>query len=388
MGYLVVSVAGRQLERFVNLMAASGIIMWDIKRQGTVLTGKLSIGDFLRLRPIARKTHSRVRICRKAGFPFLWARARRRTVLVLGAIIFVSGVWFLSQFVWFVEINGCETLDPNVIRQVAEELGLKRGVFKHSLDLDRIGDGLALRIERVAWAGIDYAGTLAIVDIIEKELAPSPEPVGVRIDLVASKEGMVEEVVVLRGTATVRRGQTVRAGDLLIRGIAGEQLPGEGYPHVQPIPVKARGIVKARIWYTGRARVPLELVRECRTGRHYQRLVMKAGRQEIILWGWRLPFEAYDAVATSSDLGTGRIFGFPIEITKIDFYELERAVYHFSSEEARQEAIRIASNIALSRVPQEAEIILRSVQAVTQDEMGVEVEVMVETLENIATYPP
>ncbi|MGE5545165.1 MAG: sporulation protein YqfD, partial [Bacillota bacterium] len=69
--------------------------------------------------------------------------------------------------------------------------------------------------------------------------------------------GIVEEVMVLDGTAAVQKGDTVGVGNILISGTI---IPTGEYPDGQvPSPrlVKARGVVKARVWYEGYGEHPL-----------------------------------------------------------------------------------------------------------------------------------
>ena len=73
----------------------------------------------------------------------------------------------------------------------------------------------------------------------------------------------------LSGRAVVKRGDTVRAGDLLIAGE--ERVSNDD----SSVPVRAIGVVTGRVWYEGRAEINLSDIELKRTGRESVRRVMR-----------------------------------------------------------------------------------------------------------------
>ena len=82
LGYVVISVNGLSLEKFINLCVSRGIKLWGIRRISyTSLTAKIGIRDFKSLPPIVRRVGCRVKIIDKRGFPF-GIRFRHRKMLI------------------------------------------------------------------------------------------------------------------------------------------------------------------------------------------------------------------------------------------------------------------------------------------------------------------
>lgn len=79
-------------------------------------------------------------------------------------------------------------------------------------------------------------------------------------DLVASRDGVIDSVVTLAGTPAVSAGETVRKGQVLIRG---EERGSQETVH----PVAARGLVMAYVWDAATARVDATEIRTEYTGR-------------------------------------------------------------------------------------------------------------------------
>lgn len=69
-GYLILCVEGDSAERFLNLCSYHKIYIWNVTIHDNVYELQIRIKDFRKIRPIARKTHTHVKIKNRFGFPF------------------------------------------------------------------------------------------------------------------------------------------------------------------------------------------------------------------------------------------------------------------------------------------------------------------------------
>ena len=82
-GYVIITVTGRNIERFINICSRRNILLWEIIRiNQDSAQMKASIRGFKHMRPAARKSRCKVRISR-CGLPFKFSRFRRRKDLSL-----------------------------------------------------------------------------------------------------------------------------------------------------------------------------------------------------------------------------------------------------------------------------------------------------------------
>ncbi|MDD4570735.1 MAG: sporulation protein YqfD, partial [Tepidanaerobacteraceae bacterium] len=138
------------------------------------------------------------------------------------------------------------------------EWGLKEGLFKYNIDKEYYLDRILTKYKNVAWAEMEIKGARLLVELIEKQLPPELEQ-NTPCDIIASKDGIIEEIIPLRGEAVVKSGQTVSEGDVLITGKIfsnsdqSEKMESEENLFL----VHAQGIVKARVWYQKAVKVPL-----------------------------------------------------------------------------------------------------------------------------------
>ena len=74
-GYVNIKVEGYFLERFINICISKKILLWNIKRKkASLLYANISVSDYKKLKEIARKTKTRVKIESKKGIPFILHR--------------------------------------------------------------------------------------------------------------------------------------------------------------------------------------------------------------------------------------------------------------------------------------------------------------------------
>ncbi|NLZ53889.1 MAG: sporulation protein YqfD, partial [Thermoanaerobacteraceae bacterium] len=263
-GYVIIKIVGEYGERLLNQAALKKLYLWDIKRQnGNVLTCKISVRGFIKLARLAKKTRCRIYILQRVGLFFIILKLKKRKSFLFGALLFIAAIYLLSSFIWSIEII-CS--DDELRISVIEDLrqwGLKEGIFKYGIDKEYYIDKLMTEYKDVAWSEIEIRGSRLIVELVKKQLPPELEE-NTPCDIIASKDGIIEEIIALRGEALVEPGQTVSQGDVLITGkiTLGQDVYNEEKEGSNTLLVHAQGIVKARVWYQKDVKVPLVEVKK------------------------------------------------------------------------------------------------------------------------------
>ena len=168
-GYIIISVEGYFLERFLNICTNRNIFLWDIKRRGTTkMTACISIAGFKRIATIAYKSRCRVKIIKRAGLPFIVSKHKKRYAFSRGVCLFFCLIFIMSSFIWGIEISGIEKIDENTVRQLLYENGLKIGMLKNMVDVDAVRSKMMTNMPEIAWIGINIIGSKAEVEIKER----------------------------------------------------------------------------------------------------------------------------------------------------------------------------------------------------------------------------
>lgn len=265
-GYVIIKITGDYGERLLNQAALNNLYLWDVQRiSSNELIAKISVGHFFKIARLARKTRCRIYVLERIGLYFLINKLRKRKAFILGALLFVAAVYVLSSFIWSIEVKCPDDDLKNSVINDLRQWGLTEGTFKYGLDKKYYLNKILAKYKDVAWAELEVRGTKILVEIVEKQLPPELEQ-NTPCDIIASKDGVIEEIILLRGEALVEPGQTVSAGDVLITGrvVLNLDQPDDEVENI--LLVHAQGIAKARVWYQRAVRVPLVKTQEVPTG--------------------------------------------------------------------------------------------------------------------------
>ena len=343
-GYVTIRVEGFFIERFINTCNMRKIQLWNLKREKTtVLYASISIDDFKKIREIAKKTKSRVKILDKKGFAFVAKRYKKRRVFILLSICLLIGIGILSNFVWNIEIQGLQTISQEDIKNSLQEEGFEAGMWKSSIQTRDIINRIRLKRDDIAWMGIEIKGTNAIVKVVEADKKPEIINEEEYCDIVATKDAVIVSVEAQNGIPAVKEGELVKKGSILISGSIEGKYTGTRNVH-------AEGSVKAKVWYSEKSKIPLKERKMEKNGNEGNRYEIKFNNFQINLYKTLSKFEKYDTIRENKKLKLFSNFYLPIELIKVTNCELQEKEYQYSLEEAKQKGIREAQEVLNARV--------------------------------------
>lgn len=205
LGYVTIRVEGLFLERFINICTSKKILLWSIKRkQATLLYANIGINDYKKIRPICKKTKSKINIQSKKGIPFLLHKYRKRKLFIVLLITVLITLFASSNFIWNIEISGNTNISKEEIIQSLNEEGLRIGKAKSEINLAEIINKIRLKRDDIAWIGIEISGTNAIVEIQETDKAPVVIDKTKPCNIISNKTGMITKMDVEEGTAIAK----------------------------------------------------------------------------------------------------------------------------------------------------------------------------------------
>ncbi len=96
-GYVKIQIQGYSPERSLNLCSYHHILIWGLAYEDHCYELCMSVRDFKRIRPFLRKkTHTKVRVKEKYGFPFSLYNNRKRKLFFAGFIICIFYCRFIQ----------------------------------------------------------------------------------------------------------------------------------------------------------------------------------------------------------------------------------------------------------------------------------------------------
>lgn len=378
-GYVIIIVEGYFIEKFVNICTRRQILLWDVMAQGgQLVVMKMSIRGFKLVRPVARKARCRVRLLKKIGLPFVFNRYRGRKAFFAGAVLFMALLYIMTSFVWSVEISGNKKLKTDELEKALAKYGVKTGVIKYRIDANSAVTGMMLDIEDISWISIHLRGTKVRVEVRERIEMPYIVPKHVPCDVIAEKDGIIKRVIAKEGIEAVGEGDSVRKGQVLISG----SIPlKEGNNRFKK--VHAMGTVIARTWYEEEVPVITKVTERIKTGR-------VINDHALVLFSWKIDFlrkrnkfGCYSVSETGKKLKIGEDIVFPIEWVTVTYYEEQTAEAVISEENAKKAAADSALRKAMSKVPEDAEIVKKNARFIKDGDNRMLARVTLECVEDI-----
>lgn len=221
-GYLYIRIVGYSPERFINLCKHHHITLWGMRANERAYEMYISVKGFRKLRPILKKTNTKVIVKGKYGLPFFLHRRRKRKMFFAGAVLCLVLVYGLSLFVWDIEITGNYTRTDEQILEYLKDTGVVHGMRKKKVDCPGIVKDIRKQFDDIIWVSASLEGTrlkLAIKENSDRTVVPKDnKKETVPKDIVAAKDGIVTRIVTREGTPMVTAGTEVKKGDLLVLG--------------------------------------------------------------------------------------------------------------------------------------------------------------------------
>lgn len=375
-GYVKIKVEGFYIERFINMCISKKILLMNIEREkSTIMYANVGLADYRRLRQIAKKTKSKIKIQGKKGLPFTAHKYRKRKIFAILFCIVIATIIISSNYIWNIEITGNTSISTEEILRDLEESGLSIGLSKNDMDINAVINKIRLNRDDIAWIGITVKGTNAIVKIKEAEKAPEVLDENEYCDIVADKSGMITKINVQNGTATVKEGDIVETGDILVNGYIEGQYTGTRYVH-------SAATIEAKVWYTKKAREPLTQEVQVETGNTEKKYSIKFKKNQINLFKTLSKFEKYDTINESKKIMLFSNFYLPIEIIKTTNKEYVLQEKTFTEEELTEKLTKKLENELLQEIEDTNNIVNTNINTYS-DNGYIEVEVTYEVLENI-----
>lgn len=222
-GYVRIRIEGYSPERFLNLCSYHNIDIRGLSPCDKGYEMYISAGDFKKLKPLVKKTHTKIRVCKKCGFPFYMLKNKRRKIFFAGAVLFVILLNIYSLFIWDIHFEGNVRRTDETLAGFLSEDGIKPGMLKKTVDCEGIVKNIRKEYNDIVWASASIEGSRLKIQIKENTDTYSEETVDTSeidkaTDLVAIKDGIITEMVTRAGIPQVHIGDSVKKGDILVLG--------------------------------------------------------------------------------------------------------------------------------------------------------------------------
>lgn len=334
-GFVKISISGDQIERFLNLCRARGILLENIRlTEAKKLTAHISITDFKTLAPIHSKTHVHIHILEKRGLPFFLYRSRQRKCFLAGILLCALWLFWLSGHIWNIHIDGNVRNPTPQLLEFLDQQGVIHGISKKNVNCSEIAALLRKNYPDITFVSARVQGTRLLLTIQEEVLEETLQEETSPCDLIADFGGEIVSMATRSGIPQMKAGDTCQKGDLLISGSVEILNDSQEVVRTEYVPADADIYVRHQLSYY--QEFPLSYKKKAATGKpktswyfHLGNWIIGAGTascQQHITSAQEIPWQVTENFALPISLG---------KITRTP-YQIENAVY--TKEQAEEKA--------------------------------------------------
>lgn len=296
------------------------------------------------------------------GMPVVGAFLYRRPAVILGTLIFAGWMMYSTKIIWDVRIEGAEKTDTSEIIDMLQTLGCGIGDYFPSIDFNTLHAKYAASQQDIAWLSVYMNGTVAEVQVRElwrDERIKAPK--NVYANVVATEDGVVEEITAFEGQPCVRAGDVVRKGQLLISGVIEQKDGSIRYEY-------ATGEVVCRTAYPICVEIQTKQEQKSYTGRQKTKKRIKFFKKTINLFinGGTL-YPNYDKIYTIEQLCPFGLCEIPLWYEKTVYREYETICREVSVDVAAEEAMTALTEQIMTAT-RDAELLSKQVETSFTDD--------------------
>lgn len=230
-GYVKIKVTGVSPKRFINLCANRNILLWNIEEIDDGYKMFVSLKGFRLIRPIVKKTKTKVVLLERVGLPFFVSKIWKKKIFLIGLMVTIFLCIYSSALVWRIQISGNESIKSAEILNFLAEHSIETGVKRKEIQVEALEDALRKKFDIVTWVNIRVKGITLTIDMKENEYMDKDynswesNPDGqanlsqtASFDLLACTEGEIEYIIVRSGVPKVKIGDLVTLNQVLVEG--------------------------------------------------------------------------------------------------------------------------------------------------------------------------
>lgn len=370
--------------RFMNIAVKTGLRPIRLQKDGKDVLFTLYAKDYKKLHKIKQRTHARVKLAEKSGFPFRFRRMLRRPGLLLGTALGVALMLFLSGFYWEMTISGEDIpYAESEILAAAKRVGMYIGAPR-STDTALASVALLEELPELSWASFNTEGCTVQLELrtsVTKAEGAEHDGTG---DIVASRAGLIHSITAQNGTVLVKVGSACAAGQVLVSGIT---QVGDPYdPEYNPVRcfytrARAEILAETQRTFTASCSLSTETVRETDLGTQ-RALYILGVRVPLSLSGAPKGQTAYTRTPVVLQEHT-----LPLWVETVRVYEEETVPVTFTEEEAQRRALENLHQLQKLALGEDGRVLTENITYQTKDG-AVYVTSRCVCLENIAQEAP
>lgn len=355
--------------RLINNMQLLNIKLYEIKYDNDIIYFKIDNNDLLKLNKYL--SNYKFKKVSNTGINKVIDKIKEEKVFLIAIFIGLIVFIILNNMIYKVNIIHESKEIRELIQEELDSYGIKELSFKKSYDeLNSIRQEILDKYPtKLDWMEFEVKGMIINVRV-EERIITDTKKVNKYCNLVATKAGIINDIVMYDGEARVMLNDYVRKGDILISGEVTYNEEAKRY-------TCASGEVYATTWYTIDVSIPFEHIEYQETDKSRYNLVVENNGNKKDIFKSRLDNHSRDYHTIL------KIFSFQLYLAKDT--EVKKNILKYSEEEAINMGIKKAEESILTKINDTDTIITKKVLKKVVNNSTMDIDVFIVTKELIST---
>lgn len=366
--YYILKINGKNINRFIekcrnlniNLIKISYISYKEI-------IIKIKEEDYKKIKRL--KVSYKIKILNKTGTLRFKELIKYYKVFLIFCVFGLILLIFLSNIIFKVNVVSDNFNLKSKVKKDLDYYGIKKYSFVKSYNnIEKIKKEILNKYKNnIEWLEINREGVNYTIQIVERKKSKK-EKISEYTNIVARKSGVIKNIFVENGVKVIENDNYVNKGDVIISGIIQNNEEVKGM-------VRAKGKVKAEVWYNINVEYPLKYKEKIYTDNKKKSFYLKIGNK-------------YIEKKKFKDYSRNKIFSLsnklvPFEIGYQEEIEIKTIEQNLTVKEAKNKAILKAKEKLMGSLKKEDYIIQEKTLNFYQKDSKIVLDIFFSCLEEI-----
>ena len=216
-GTCLVQITSASTSEILSLANKNGIVLYNIAYVNDLsIQANIYRHEFNLLKKLLIPRGSQVEIIKRKGIYWKIKGLIYRPVLLVGLTILLALVLFLPTRVMFYQVEGNVDIPARLIIEKASQCGIEFLASRRDVRSERVKNALLSAIPELQWVGVNTYGCTAIITVKERTASEHADKQTQINSIVASRDGIIQELTVTQGNPLCKVGQAVKKGQILV----------------------------------------------------------------------------------------------------------------------------------------------------------------------------
>ena len=367
---VIVKIKKYKIYEIIKTLSKYNIYYNKLDKKQDGITLEINYKDYKKLKALFKKN---TKIIKQTGIYGLIETLKKHYIFIISIILSYFVILILSNVCFGINIETNNNELKKIIIEELDEFEIKEYKFKKDYnELTKIKNKiLEDNKDKLEWLEITENGVYYNISLTERIIKETPNVENEIMDIVSTKDALVQKVIIRKGTDIKYVNDYVKKGEVIISGdiIKNEEVVGNVIPD---------GDIYGEVWYTVTTTVPYNFIEYTSTGEKVNHYYINFLGNKMTILG---KFDYNNVFIREETIIDKPYIFFKLMKEEKEIFEYKELT--LSSSEAYEEALKRSDKSINAKLNDDEYIIDKKVLKKNEFSSKIEIEVFYRVYENI-----